>query len=524
MYVKSAIGIAALLALTVTGTVAASSAPGTTGGSEGSGAAGGALADYGENPGAADPALVAKALGPVEPSDDDSWNIILAAIARANQDLDQATIDKAMECWSAKSCDTGSGGDLVMGYADGGGDTGERVAVGEPHGGHPASADLPRDRQDHLDRRRLQPGSGGSGQRHPVPGAEWCRLHRRLPRRRHRPRRRCVQAEAAGGSVPVLLGGLRRTAGSGRRPRSRSRSHVGDRRGPVRALGQSFAGVLNTGVGSGEVAMLGGTPGNALTLGWQQCAVAALADGVDLEPAGRRQLDHRRHLLGEHDGARRRCADCSRRTRTSRSWARVRRTGSTPPSRRTTSSADPGRATSTCSPCARTSRRCSATGSTAPAHVQHLVLGGRQLPVPCGGHPRDARLKGDEVPGQVVVPHVMRQVTAADCNPDASHPVARARPWCPTACSPRCSPVEHRASGQHPLRGRATQWVTVGCHRGHASDRAPARERQATAGVAGERNERVGLVTSWCSNCRSCPEQFGAVRALTSVSFDCRGR
>ena len=51
MYVKSAIGIAALLALTVTGTVAASSAPGTTGGSEGSGAAGGALADYGEDPG-----------------------------------------------------------------------------------------------------------------------------------------------------------------------------------------------------------------------------------------------------------------------------------------------------------------------------------------------------------------------------------------------------------------------------------------------------------------------------------------
>ncbi len=28
-----------------------------------------------------------------------------------------------MECWSAQSCDTGSGGDLVMGYADGGGDT-----------------------------------------------------------------------------------------------------------------------------------------------------------------------------------------------------------------------------------------------------------------------------------------------------------------------------------------------------------------------------------------------------------------
>ena len=28
--------------------------------------------------------------------------------------------------------------------------------------------------------------------------------------------------------------------------------------------------------------MLGGTPGNALSLGWQRCATAALADGVDL--------------------------------------------------------------------------------------------------------------------------------------------------------------------------------------------------------------------------------------------------
>ena len=31
------------------------------------------------------------------------------------------------------------------------------------------------------------------------------------------------------------------------------------------ALGESFADVLNTGVGTGEVGMLGGTPGNALS-------------------------------------------------------------------------------------------------------------------------------------------------------------------------------------------------------------------------------------------------------------------
>src|SRR6185436_4981191 len=64
-----------------------------------------------------------KALGPVEPSDEASWNIILASIARVEQAPDQATIDTAMQCFNNQECDTGSGGDVVMGYADGGGDT-----------------------------------------------------------------------------------------------------------------------------------------------------------------------------------------------------------------------------------------------------------------------------------------------------------------------------------------------------------------------------------------------------------------
>ena len=42
----------------------------------------GALSEYGEDPSAADMALVEKALGPVEPSEEESWNIILASVAR----------------------------------------------------------------------------------------------------------------------------------------------------------------------------------------------------------------------------------------------------------------------------------------------------------------------------------------------------------------------------------------------------------------------------------------------------------
>ena len=103
----------------------AAEAPSTTAGETPSTTAASAenpLAEYDEDPSAADPALVTKALGDVEPSDADSWNIVLASIARATQDLDQATIDKAIECWNAQECETGTGGELIMGYADGGGD------------------------------------------------------------------------------------------------------------------------------------------------------------------------------------------------------------------------------------------------------------------------------------------------------------------------------------------------------------------------------------------------------------------
>jgi ribose transport system substrate-binding protein len=48
------------------------------------------------------------------------------------------------------------------------------------------------------------------------------------------------------------------------------------------ALGESFAQVLNDNIESGSIGVLGGTPGNALSLGWQQCHVPALKDGISL--------------------------------------------------------------------------------------------------------------------------------------------------------------------------------------------------------------------------------------------------
>ncbi len=50
------------------------------------------------------------------------------------------------------------------------------------------------------------------------------------------------------------------------------------------ALGESFADVLNTEVGSGKIGIMGGTPGNALSAGWQKCMQPALESGV--KPVG----------------------------------------------------------------------------------------------------------------------------------------------------------------------------------------------------------------------------------------------
>jgi ABC-type sugar transport system substrate-binding protein len=45
-------------------------------------------------------------------------------------------------------------------------------------------------------------------------------------------------------------------------------------------LGKAFAKAMNTQVGSGEIAFLGGFPGNPLSLGWQKCEKPALSSNI----------------------------------------------------------------------------------------------------------------------------------------------------------------------------------------------------------------------------------------------------
>jgi ribose transport system substrate-binding protein len=47
-------------------------------------------------------------------------------------------------------------------------------------------------------------------------------------------------------------------------------------------LGKAFAQVMNKQVGSGDIAFLGGFPGNPLSLGWQNCEKPALKSGINV--------------------------------------------------------------------------------------------------------------------------------------------------------------------------------------------------------------------------------------------------
>ena len=253
-----------------------------TGATQGQAATGatGALAEFGESTDA-DPALIEKALGPVDPSDEASWNIILASIARVDQDPDQATIDKAMECWSSKECDTGTGGDVVMGYADGGGDTvnvwravshmeailqaltypeiGTIVSTAADFNEDPA---VPANDIRFLIQRGVDFIVGYPDAGVAIADAIKEADDAGIP---------YVSFSAGWVGLPGQEGALV--------PGEDYLTVVGE---DLCALGQSFAQVLDDGVGTGKVALLGGTPGNALSLGWQQCAISGLSDGLDL--------------------------------------------------------------------------------------------------------------------------------------------------------------------------------------------------------------------------------------------------
>lgn len=390
----------------------------------------GPLAAYGESTDA-DPALIAKALGPVEPSDETSWNIILASISRARQDLGQATIDKAMECWSNQECDTGSGGDLVMGYADGGGDTVnvwrgvshmEAIlqALTYPEIGTIVStaANFDADPATHVNGIRFLIQRGVDfivG--YPDFGVALSGV--------------IAEAEAAG--IPYVsfsagYVGLPDQEGA-LTPGVDYTSVVGE---DLCALGQSFAAVLNEGVGTGSIGMLGGTPGNALTLGWQQCTVAALADGIELinPPANANSTTGDTYWVNTF------ALDAVRGLLTTNpdigGWVYEYSDGLYTALQAYDELGVPVQNLTVALRTDEQTLFCDWLQRNEPTYNIWYSAGGN-FQSRTAVTAAMLELKGAEVPGQVIVPHVMRQVTAADCNPDRVNEVVSGTSLAPDA-------------------------------------------------------------------------------------------
>jgi ABC-type sugar transport system substrate-binding protein len=238
----------------------------------------GTLADYGESTDA-DPALLEKAMGAVEVNNE----IVLAAVARIPDSLDQATIDKAMECWAATECDTGTGGEIVMGYADGGGlNVWRQVtrmeailqALTYPDIGRMMFTDAQWDPDPSVaanDIRFLIDAGVSFIIGYPDQGTNIADA--------------ILEAQAAGipySTYSAGYVGLPDQEGA-LVPGEDYLTVVGE---DLCALGESFAQVINDGVDSGKVGVLGGTPGNALSVGWQQCFAPALSSSIkQLGPA-----------------------------------------------------------------------------------------------------------------------------------------------------------------------------------------------------------------------------------------------
>lgn len=391
------------------------------------------LAEYGEDPSMADPALVEKALGPVEPSEEQSWNIVLASIARADQDLPQETIDIAMTCWNEPECDTGSGGDLVMGYADGGGKT-----VNVWRGVSRMEAILQALTYPEIGKIVTTEANFGLEGGDPVSDMQFLIQYPvdfivGYPDVGSALAESVLAAEAA--DIPYIsfsagYVGLPGTEGA-LEPGVDYTAVVGE---DLCALGESFAEVLNENVAEGgEVGLLGGTPGNALTLGWQQCIIPSLGDGglvVSNPPPDENTT------AGDTFWVNQFAYDAVLGLLTTspeiQGWAYEYSDGLNTALQ---AYQDLNVPVENLSVALRTDEQtlfCDWVARDEPTYNIWFSAGGN-FQSRTGVTTAMLALQDADVPGEVVVPHVMRPVTEADCNPDRVNEVVSGTSLVPDA-------------------------------------------------------------------------------------------
>jgi ribose transport system substrate-binding protein len=216
----------------------------------------------------ADPAVLTKSIGTTEGVP----QIALAAMYRAGLPVDEARQQLAIKCWREKTCDTGTGGNITVALADGFGENFWRQAthmefilqaLTYPEIGKIIYTTAALDTQKAIsDIRSLIAQDVDIIVGFPDAGDAL------LPAVREATERGILYITHSYGKIGE--------------PGKDYTTFVAE---DVCLLGQLFAETLKKEVGSGKVAFLGGTPGNALSAYWQSCEEPEL--GADLELVGR---------------------------------------------------------------------------------------------------------------------------------------------------------------------------------------------------------------------------------------------
>ncbi|MBI3243637.1 MAG: substrate-binding domain-containing protein [Chloroflexi bacterium] len=213
----------------------------------------------------ADSAVLTKSIGTAE----NVPQIALAAMYRAGLPVDQARQDLAVKCWKEKICDTGTGGPITVALADGFGENFWRQmthmefilqALTYPEIGKIIYVTALGDTQRSIsDFRSLVAQDVDIIIGFPDAGDAL------LPAVREATERGIIYITHSYGRIGE--------------PGKDYPTFVAE---DVCLLGQLFAETLNREVGSGKVAFLGGTPGNALSAYWQSCEEPALSPDLTL--------------------------------------------------------------------------------------------------------------------------------------------------------------------------------------------------------------------------------------------------
>jgi ABC-type sugar transport system substrate-binding protein len=200
------------------------------------------------------------------PANKAARNISLAAFGRATK---KVNYDLAYKCWKNNSCSTGTGGKLTVAYVEGFGENiyrqmshmefilqaltypqiGKIIYISAHSDLNQAIADFKSVIAQHVSAIVTYPDFGDAM----IPVFK--------------------QATAAG--IPVSTYAWGYVTGPG----TNYTTVVGEN---TCKLGKAFANIMNTYVKSGDIAFLGGFPGNPLSLGWQNCEKPALDPNINV--------------------------------------------------------------------------------------------------------------------------------------------------------------------------------------------------------------------------------------------------